>query len=160
LNVTNNITVAANFAINTYTLTYNAGTNGSITGPTPQTVNYGADSTAVTAVPDSGYAFSNWSDGLTLNPRTDLNISSNLTVTANFVAATVLPVLSVVVSGSELVVSWPTTYTGWQLESQTNSLAAPPASAWQDVPGSSATNQMTFPLDPDQPMVLYRLRAL
>ena len=46
----------------TYTLTYTAGPNGSISGTTPQTVNYGADGTPVTAVPNTGYHFVNWSD--------------------------------------------------------------------------------------------------
>ena len=34
--------MTANFAINTYTLTYAAGANGTITGTSPQTVNHGA----------------------------------------------------------------------------------------------------------------------
>ena len=38
-NVTADLTVTATFAINTYTLTYTAGANGTITGTTPQTVN-------------------------------------------------------------------------------------------------------------------------
>ena len=62
-NVTANVSVTANFAINTYTLTYTAGANGSITGASPQTVNHGADGTEVTAVPNTGYHFVNWSDG-------------------------------------------------------------------------------------------------
>lgn len=37
----------------------------------------------VTATPNSGYAFINWSDGTTDNPK-ELNINSNLTLTANF----------------------------------------------------------------------------
>lgn len=85
VNVTNNITVTANFTALTYTLTYIAGPNGSISGTTPQNVAYGNSGTAVTAVPDGGYAFTNWSDGLTVNPRTDSNVTSNITVTANFV---------------------------------------------------------------------------
>ena len=52
INVTANITVTANFAIDTYTLTYTAGADGTITGTSPQTVNYGADGTLVTAVPE------------------------------------------------------------------------------------------------------------
>jgi len=83
-NVTNNLSVTANFAINTYTLTYNAGPNGAISGTSPQTVNYGGSGSAVTAMPNSGYYFANWSDGSTANPRTDANVSSNITVTANF----------------------------------------------------------------------------
>ncbi|MBP6855670.1 MAG: DUF2341 domain-containing protein [Candidatus Pacebacteria bacterium] len=71
---------------NTRTLTYTAGANGSITGDSPQTVDYGTDGTAVTAVPDTGYHFVDWSDSSTTNPRTDTNVTANITVTANFEA--------------------------------------------------------------------------
>ncbi len=37
----------------------------------------------VMATPNSGYAFINWSDGTTDNPK-ELNVNSNLTLTANF----------------------------------------------------------------------------
>ena len=67
-NVTANITVTASFAINTYTLTYTAGANGSITGVSPQTVNHGASGTAVTAVPATGYHFVQWSDAVDSQP--------------------------------------------------------------------------------------------
>ena len=49
-------TITANFAINTYTLTYTAGTGGTITGTSPQTVDHGGSGTAVEAVP-SGAIF-------------------------------------------------------------------------------------------------------
>ena len=84
MNVQGDITVTANFAINTYTLTYLSGGNGSISGTTPQTVNYGEDGTAVTAVPNTGYHFVNWSDSSIANPRTDMNVMGDITVTANF----------------------------------------------------------------------------
>ena len=71
--MTANVSVTANFAINTYTLTYTAGANGSITGTSPQTVNYGADGSEVTAVPNTGYHFVNWSDGVLTAARTDTN---------------------------------------------------------------------------------------
>lgn len=83
-NVTANISVTANFAINTYTLTYTAGTHGTITGASPQTVSYGGSGTAVTAVANSGYGFVKWSDGSTVNPRTDTNVTANCSVTATF----------------------------------------------------------------------------
>ncbi|HBI14744.1 MAG TPA: hypothetical protein DDY20_04415 [Desulfobulbaceae bacterium] len=82
--VTGDITVTANFAINVYTLTYTAGANGSITGTSPQTVEHGADGTEVTAVPDTGFHFGQWSDGSTANPRTDTNVTGDITVTATF----------------------------------------------------------------------------
>ena len=53
------------FVIDTFTLTYTAGANGSIIGTTPQTVNYGTDGTAVTAQPAFGYHFVKWSDDST-----------------------------------------------------------------------------------------------
>ena len=52
-NVTADINVTATFAINTYTLTYTAGANGTITGTSPQTVNHGGNGTEVTAVPNA-----------------------------------------------------------------------------------------------------------
>jgi hypothetical protein len=67
-----------------YTLTYSAGLNGTITGTTPQTVTSGADGSTVTAVPNSGYQFVQWSDASTQNPRTDLAVSANISVTASF----------------------------------------------------------------------------
>jgi uncharacterized repeat protein (TIGR02543 family) len=79
-----NKTVTANFVINTYTLTYTAGANGNITGTTPQTVNYDADGTQVTAVPNTGWSFTGWSDGVTTAARTDVKVHANLSVTANF----------------------------------------------------------------------------
>ena len=83
-NVTSDITVTASFGIDTFSLTYSAGANGSLTGSTSQTVDYGADGTAVTAVPDATYHFVQWSDGSTDNPRTDTNVTSDITVTASF----------------------------------------------------------------------------
>lgn len=71
-----------------YTLTYAAGTHGRITGTLLQTVTSGYDGTAVTAVPATGYNFVNWSDGSTANPRTDTNVTANVSVTANFAFGT------------------------------------------------------------------------
>jgi uncharacterized repeat protein (TIGR02543 family) len=71
-------------SVSSYTLTYNADANGTITGTTPQTVTSGGNGTAVTAKPNSGYRFVKWSDNSTSNPRTDSNVISNITVTASF----------------------------------------------------------------------------
>ena len=81
--------MTASFAIDTFTLTYTAGANGSIIGTTPQTVNYGTDGTAVTAQPDLGYHFVKWSDDSTQNPRTDLNVTADITVQASFATSLV-----------------------------------------------------------------------
>jgi glucuronoarabinoxylan endo-1,4-beta-xylanase len=77
-------TFVVNGAASTCTLAYEAGPNGSLTGTTSQTVDYGADGSAVTAVPDPGYHFVNWSDGSTANPRTDTQVKASIDVTAHF----------------------------------------------------------------------------
>ena len=82
--VTSNISVTANFSINTYTLTYTAGPNGTISGTALQTVNYGSNGSTVTAIPSSGYRFVNWNDGTTTASRTEINVTANKSVTANF----------------------------------------------------------------------------
>ncbi|MEI7690072.1 MAG: ATP-binding protein [bacterium] len=86
LNVQNDIFVTAQFDNNVYTLTYTAGPNSHLHGTTPQTVNYGADGTQVTAEPDviNGYYFLGWSDGVMTPSRTDLNIQGGINVTALF----------------------------------------------------------------------------
>src|SRR5438094_168383 len=83
-NVTGNISVTASFAINTFTLTYAAGSNGTLTGSSPQTVDYNASGTLVTALPNTGYHFTGWSDGSTAAARTDSNVTGNISVTASF----------------------------------------------------------------------------
>ena len=54
LNVTANVKVTATSRIDTFTLTYTAGAGGTIVGTNPQTVDYGADGTLVTATPNAG----------------------------------------------------------------------------------------------------------
>jgi len=96
INVTANKNVTANFAyrggsgggsspsVTTYTLTYTADVGGTISGTSSQTVNSGSDGSAVSAVPNTGYYFTSWSDGSTSNPRTDINISADKSITASF----------------------------------------------------------------------------
>jgi hypothetical protein len=48
------------------------------------TVNHGANGGTVLAVPDDGYEFVTWSDGVKDNPRADKNVSANIAVSAVF----------------------------------------------------------------------------
>ena len=67
------------------TLAYTAGTGGTISGTTPQTLQYGTDATTVTAVPDIHYHFTAWSPGGSSNPvRTDTNVQASGTYVASF----------------------------------------------------------------------------
>jgi hypothetical protein len=72
------------FILPTFVLNYAAGDNGSLSGSTTQRVSYGMDGIAITAIPDFGYHFTNWSDGFDNNPRRDLTIMATTTVDANF----------------------------------------------------------------------------
>ncbi len=67
-----------------FTLRYVSGEHGWISGPWLQTVNQGGDGVPVTAEPDPGYYFTQWSDGLLTATREDRNISADLTVFAMF----------------------------------------------------------------------------
>ena len=67
-----------------YTLTYIAGPNGTISGPSPQVTIEGGSGTEVTAMPNSGYQFHSWSDGVLTASRIDANVTADLTVTASF----------------------------------------------------------------------------
>lgn len=67
-----------------YTLTYLAGDHGEILGEGIQSIPHGGSGEAVTAAADAGYAFASWSDGDASNPRTDVDITDDLTVQANF----------------------------------------------------------------------------
>jgi len=85
-NVTADKTVTAEFALNTYTLTYEPGDGGTITGQLLQTVAHGGDGTEVTAVPNAGYHFVKWDDEKTEATRKETNVTESKTYTAIFEA--------------------------------------------------------------------------
>ena len=60
-------------------------------------------------------------------------------------------------SGNTLQLSWPNDHTGWTLQVQTNDLNAGLGTNWQDVAGSSLTNQISIPMNPASGAVFYRL---
>jgi hypothetical protein len=62
------------------------------------------------------------------------------------------------VSGTTLTLSWPADHMGWWLQSQTNNLSVGLWTNWVDMPGSDATNSLSYTIDPSQPAVFYRLR--
>ena len=87
-NVTAGHTISASFAIDTFTLTYAAGANGTISGVATQTVDYMASGTPVTAAPNTGYSFVTWSDGVLTATRTDAGVTASISVTASFAVNT------------------------------------------------------------------------
>jgi hypothetical protein len=83
-NVTENISVAANFAADTITLTYTAEANGSIVGDASQTVAFGDDGTEVSAQSVAGYHFVIWDDGVADAVRRETSVSIDSSVVAKF----------------------------------------------------------------------------
>ncbi len=71
-----------------YTVIYRTGSGGTIAGETDQSIPHGASGTPVSAEADDGHAFAEWSDGLTDNPRTDSDITEDLSVEAAFIEQT------------------------------------------------------------------------
>jgi autotransporter-associated beta strand protein len=62
--------------------------------------------------------------------------------------------LSFGVGSNQLTLSWPTDHVGWVLQAQTNTVLG---TNWVNVAGSTATNSMTFGIDPSQGAVFYRI---
>ena len=77
-------TLEAKFEKKKYTLSYQTDGHGYIRGKRNQRVEYGDSAEKVTAIPDNGYKFVKWSDGVTENERQDLNVKKSVEVTAEF----------------------------------------------------------------------------
>lgn len=78
--------------------------------------------------------------------------------TIRVVGVTSVPVsVTPTVNGSNLTLTWPADQTGWTLEMQTNSLAVGISTNWIPVAGSSATNQITIPINPAINTTFFRL---
>ena len=78
-NVTSNLTVTAQYNINTYTITFNVGAHGIInSGTAVQTINYGGNAVAPTLTINPGWFFNSWDKSFT-------NVTSNFTVNALFI---------------------------------------------------------------------------
>ena len=77
-------------SVQTYEVTFSAGSGGTVTGDITQTVNHGANCTPVTAVPNAGNEFTGWTGDQTGtdNPLTVSNVTADMNITANFTSNT------------------------------------------------------------------------
>ena len=62
------------------------------------------------------------------------------------------------VTNGLLTLSWPSDYTGWTLQSQTNSLSKGLGTNWANVAGSTATNKVIVPIVSTNGSVFYRMK--
>ena len=67
-----------------HSVVYTPSTGGSIEGESSQSILDTANARMVTAVPSHRYVFVSWSDNSTQNPRTDTNVTGDLSLTAIF----------------------------------------------------------------------------
>ncbi len=76
----------------TYTVTFLAGSGGTLNGIAKQTVKSGESTSPIEAIANSGYSFKNWTGTgfvtTTVNPMIIDNVTRNITVTANFAVDT------------------------------------------------------------------------
>ena len=125
--VSADITVTAEFAKLTYTLTYKAAAGGTISGTALQTVAYGDNGSAVTAKASSGYKFVKWSDGVTTATRTDKTVKASKTVTAQFEKLAT----KVTLDKTKLTLGVKETYTLTAKATPTDASAASKAVTWK-----------------------------
>jgi hypothetical protein len=62
------------------------------------------------------------------------------------------------VSAGSLSLSWPADHIGWTLQAQTNTLGTGLGTNWVNVPDSSLTNALSFPISTGNGAVFYRLK--
>ena len=82
-------------------------------------------------------------------------VTTNSQVLLHFNAT--VPNIIASVTGGNLILSWPANYTGWLLQSQTNSLAVGLRTNWNTVSSSAQTNQFTVPMNATNGSVFFRL---
>jgi len=85
-----------------------------------------------------------WANNLAVNGTIKVAPASTMATNVSFQ----------VTGGSNLILSWPSDHTGWQLQCQTNSLTG---TNWVSEPASNTTNQLAIPIDPANASTFFRL---
>jgi hypothetical protein len=96
--------------------------------------------------------------GSTISSYDVTQLTSYLAQVHNLVLPGTSPVsLSASQAGGQLTLSWPTNYTGWILQSQTDSVSAGIGTNWVNVGNSTETNVLIIPISTANGCVFYRL---
>jgi len=142
-------TMAANYALQTIDVSSLLANNGSLT-------NFGVAVLVDTYT--GGENFWSTAYGATW-PALGAQNKLSASYTVNSTGPSLNPVnITCSVSGGQLTLSWPADHLGWTLQTQTNTLSTGLSGTWYPVSGSTATNSMTFPVNPANPAVFYRLK--
>jgi autotransporter-associated beta strand protein len=97
--------------------------------------------------------------GAGMNWTNNLAIDGSIAVlsVASTVATNPTNILSSVIGGTNLALSWPADHLGWRLQVQTNTLAKGLDTNWVDVAGATSVNSTNFTINPANGAVFYRL---
>ena len=79
------------------------------------------------------------------------------TVANVVVSAVTQPTLAIQLLPGFIQLSWPTSCCNWRLQFQTNSFNVGMTTNWVDVLGSTATNEMSFPIDTNIGSAFFRM---
>ena len=79
-------TASCSAGIQSYTVSFVSGGNGTLSGTNSQTVNYGGSATTVTALSAIGFHFVNWTEGALVAGSTSVLTVTNVTAAHTFVA--------------------------------------------------------------------------
>ena len=75
-------------------------------------------------------------------------------------AMSAAPTIGFQIANGQAMLTWPSNYIGWTLQSQTNSLSQGLGSNWSVVTNSSATNRIFRAINPSNGNVFFRLKSL
>jgi hypothetical protein len=84
------------------------------------------------------------------------NLFFNLSIT-NTISKIPTNIVAKVTGGNQLLLSWPSDHTGWQLQSQTNPVTIGLTANWFPVANSTITDQIAVPITLTNGCVFYRL---
>jgi cellulose 1,4-beta-cellobiosidase len=155
---TNFTAVGTNLLIN---LKWNA-----VSGATGYNLKRGTANTGPYPTVYTGLVATNYSDAAVTNTVTYYYVvtavsggeSSNSLQASAVVLPSLVPTNIVVQAGNgQMQLSWPQDHAGWQLQIQTNSATVGLGTNWVNVPGSTATNQIFIPINPNNGSVFLRL---
>ena len=107
---------------------------------------YGGAFTSITpTIPSPGLAW----DGSTLTSDGTLRILQTVSLAPMNIGT--------LINNGTLTLSWPADHIGWRLQTQTNDSFTGLGTNWQDVAGSTLTNQVNVPMDSTLGNVFYRM---
>ena len=136
---TGNSTASCSAGITTNTITFVSGGNGTLTGAASQSVSYGGNASAVTAVPNAGYHFVNWTEGSTVIGSTLELSATSLTTAHSYTANFAVDILVNFTSGGNGTISG-TTSQVFSSGGTTTSVTAVPAAGYHFVNWTEGLN--------------------